>query len=96
MIEVTTTTAVDARAEILDPAREHPVVCATVPSVRAADRRVSSCTRYADLDVGLADLSVVILAHRFRTTRVVTFDERHFRAIQPLGDGSFILLPVDG
>jgi uncharacterized protein len=51
--------------------------------------------QYADLDLGLADLSVVILAHRFRTRRLLTFDERDFRAIIPLSGGSFTLLPSD-
>jgi predicted nucleic acid-binding protein len=51
--------------------------------------------RYDDLDVGLADLSVVVLAHRFRTHRILTFDERHFRALRPLDGGSFTLLPRD-
>ena len=44
---------------------------------------------------GLADLSVVVLAARFRTRRVLTFDQRHFRAITPLQGGSFVLLPGD-
>jgi uncharacterized protein len=52
--------------------------------------------QYADLDLGLADLSVVILAHRFRTKRLLTFDERGFRAVTPLSGGSFMLLPRDG
>lgn len=52
--------------------------------------------QYADLDLGLADLSVVILAHRFRTKRLLTFDERDFRAVTPLSGGSFMLLPRDG
>ena len=51
--------------------------------------------QYADLDLGLADLSVVILAHRFRTRRLLTFDDRDFRAIAPLSGGSFTLLPRD-
>jgi len=51
--------------------------------------------QYADLDLGLADLSVVILAHRFRTRRLLTFDERDFRAVRPLAGGSFTLLPRD-
>jgi uncharacterized protein len=51
--------------------------------------------QYADLDLGLADLSVVILAHRFRTRRLLTFDERDFRAVSPLSGGSFTLLPRD-
>jgi uncharacterized protein len=46
--------------------------------------------------VGLADLSVVVLAHRFRTRRLLTFDERDFRAVKPLAGGSFVLLPRDG
>ena len=51
--------------------------------------------QYADLDLGLADLSVVVLAHRFRTRRLQTFDERDFRAVKPLAGGSFTLLPRD-
>jgi len=51
--------------------------------------------RYADLDVGLADLSVVVLAERWRTRRLLTFDDRHFRALRPLGGGQFRLLPID-
>ena len=51
--------------------------------------------QYADLDVGLADLSVVVLAHRFKTRRILTFDQRHFRALRPLEGGSFVLLPYD-
>lgn len=51
--------------------------------------------QYVDIDVGLADLSVVVLASRYGTTRVLTFDERHFRALRPLTGGHFTLLPVD-
>jgi predicted nucleic acid-binding protein len=50
---------------------------------------------YQALSPGLADLSIVVLAERFGTTRVATFDERHFRAIAPLGGGAFTLLPTD-
>ncbi|HEX9234736.1 MAG TPA: PIN domain-containing protein [Actinomycetota bacterium] len=52
--------------------------------------------RYGDLDLGLADLSIVVLAGRFRTRRVVSFDERDFRSISSLQGGSFALLPADG
>jgi predicted nucleic acid-binding protein len=51
--------------------------------------------RYDDLDVGLADLSVVVVAERFGTRRLLTFDERHFRALRPLNGGQFTLLPSD-
>ena len=44
---------------------------------------------------GLADLSLVVLAARFKTTTLLTFDERHFRNIEPLQGGRFTLLPID-
>jgi len=47
------------------------------------------------MDVGLADLSVVVLAERWSTRRLLTFDDRHFRTLRPLGGGLFTLLPVD-
>lgn len=52
--------------------------------------------RYADIDLGLADCALVALADRYRTTRIVSFDERHFRAVTPLAGGAFTILPVDG
>lgn len=51
--------------------------------------------RYADLDLGLGDLSVVLLAHRYKTRRLLTFDERDFRAVTPLRGGTFTILPRD-
>lgn len=51
--------------------------------------------RYDDLDVGLADLAVVVIAKRHGTRRLLTFDERHFRALRPLDGGQFTLLPSD-
>jgi predicted nucleic acid-binding protein len=51
--------------------------------------------RYADLNLGLADCALVTLAHRHHTTRLLTFDERHFRAVTPLSGGAFEILPAD-
>ncbi len=51
--------------------------------------------RYADLDLGLADCSIVILAARHGTRRLFSFDERHFRTVEPLQGGTFELLPAD-
>jgi len=51
--------------------------------------------RYADLELGLADCALVILAHRHQTTRLLTFDERHFRAVTPLAGGAYEILPAD-
>lgn len=53
--------------------------------------------RYADLRLGLADCSLVVLARRYETTRILSFDERHLRAVAPLAGGdAFTLLPADG
>lgn len=52
--------------------------------------------RYADLDLGLADAAVMVVAHRYGTRRLVTFDERCSRTVEPLQGGRFTLLPLDG
>jgi predicted nucleic acid-binding protein len=51
--------------------------------------------RHRELRIGLADASVVVLAARFRTRRILTFDERHFRAMTPLQGRHFTILPAD-
>lgn len=54
------------------------------------------CARYRDLELGLADASMVVLAERWSTRAIATFDHRHFRAVVPLQGGAFQLLPADG
>lgn len=62
----------------------------------ATTEAVEIAERYGDLGVSLADGSLVALAARLGTARLATFDERHFRAIAPLGGPeAFVLLPVD-
>jgi uncharacterized protein len=51
--------------------------------------------RYADLEVGLADASIVVLAERHQTVDVLSFDSRHFRAMRGPGERPFRLLPDD-
>lgn len=51
--------------------------------------------RYRDLDIGLADASIVFLAHRYETDRVLTLDRRHFRAMRTLDGRPFVILPED-
>jgi predicted nucleic acid-binding protein len=51
--------------------------------------------RYADLGIGLADASVVVLALRHRTLDLLCTDERHFRVLRGTGGKSFRLLPFD-
>jgi len=52
-------------------------------------------SRYFDLGLGLADCSIVVLAERYETRRLLSFDERHFRTVAPLQGGSFSLVPAD-
>jgi predicted nucleic acid-binding protein len=51
--------------------------------------------QYADLQVGLADASIVVLAEKYGSTDVLTFDHRHFRAMRGPGGRPFRLLPDD-
>lgn len=50
---------------------------------------------YADLRVGLADASIVVLAEKHGVTDVLTFDQRHFRAMRGPGGRPFRLFPDD-
>ena len=69
----------------------------TVASLERADYQtvIDLETRYADLDLGLADCALVVLADRYQTDRILSFDERHFRAVAPLRGQVFTLLPLD-
>jgi uncharacterized protein len=51
--------------------------------------------RYGDLELGLADTSLAVLADRHRTNRIASFDERAFRAMTPLQGDAFTILPAD-
>ncbi|MEX2431417.1 MAG: VapC toxin family PIN domain ribonuclease, partial [Dehalococcoidia bacterium] len=51
--------------------------------------------RYADLDLGLADASVVVLASHYACFDILTLDHRHFRAVVAPNGQPFRLLPHD-
>lgn len=68
------------------------VECLTREELRVARRLVE---QHRDLRIGLADASLVVLADRYRTTRLLSFDERAFRTVAPLGGGTFTILPAD-
>lgn len=51
--------------------------------------------RYRDLRIGLADASLVVLAERYGTRRILTLDERHFRPLRASDGSAFLLLPAD-
>ena len=49
--------------------------------------------RYADLGLGAADASVVVLAGRHGQLRIATLDHRHFSVVRSLAGESFELVP---
>ncbi len=51
--------------------------------------------QYRDLQLGLADASIVVLAERHGALDVLTLDERHFRAIAGPAGRPFRILPAD-
>lgn len=84
----------DAAMIVLDDvAREaYELVPFTATDVATARGAIA---QYADLHLGLADASILVLAERFRCTDVLTLDERHFRAVRTSRGDSFRLLPSD-
>lgn len=51
--------------------------------------------RFRDLDLGLADASVIATAERLSVNRVLTVDERDFRVVVPKSGRPFTLIPAD-
>lgn len=89
---VSTRLGVDAELAVLEEVAGGAYVLPTwdVDDTREAAEVVA---RYADQAVGLTDASLVVLADRYRTRRVLTLDRRHFEVLRPLGGGRFRLLP---
>jgi predicted nucleic acid-binding protein len=50
---------------------------------------------YRDLDLGLADAAVIATAERLGVRRILTVDERDFRAVRGADGKPFRLLPAD-
>lgn len=69
------------RLDALDPAE-----------ITAAERLIG---RHAELEIGLADASLVVLANRYGVRDLLTLDERHFRVLRGPGGRPFRLLPAD-
>jgi uncharacterized protein len=90
-------TRVGARAEraLLDEVAEGAYDLVPFDAGHVAEA-AAVIARYEALGIGLADASVAVVAGRAKTTRLLTLDERHFRAMQPLWGEAFHLLPADG
>lgn len=68
-----------------------------VETVTLADLRRCAVliAKYRDLDLGLSDASVVTVAERLGANRILTVDQRDFRAIRSVQGKPFRLLPTD-
>jgi hypothetical protein len=82
----------DAELALLDEVargayRLEPFAAADISSAREI------VARYGDLEIGLADASIVVLAERHGTRDVLTLDRRHFEALRGPGGRAFQLLP---
>ena len=65
-------------------------------SVTMADLRrcAAIIEKYGDLDLGLSDASVVAVAERLGTDRILTVDQRDFRVVRSVRGRPFRLLPA--
>lgn len=74
--------------ELAGGAYEHP---------HLADDELTSCAeiiaRYQDQQIGVTDASLVVLAHRYATNRILTLDRRHFDVLRPIDGGHFEIVP---
>jgi predicted nucleic acid-binding protein len=85
---------VDAEAALLADigAGAYELAAFTQEDVDQARRVIET---YRDLGIGLADASIVVLAGRYKTERILTLDERHFRVLRSPRGRAFTLLPAD-
>jgi hypothetical protein len=89
-----TATTVDAELAFL---REVANRAYTLPAFGPAEiaDAVDVIERYGDLGIGIADASLVVLAGRHGTNRLLTLDERNFRVLPTPAGEPFVLLPAD-
>jgi predicted nucleic acid-binding protein len=91
---LTTRLGVDAALDFLESLERGAFVLVSL-SVEDIVRCRELVMQYRDLNVGLADASVVATAERLGIQRLLTVDQRHFRAVTPRHASHFILLPAD-
>lgn len=82
-----------ARASLLDEVECGAYRLETMTSADVASAHII-IKRYADLEISLADASIVVLAERHRVRDVLTLDQRHFRILTADGE-PLRLLPAD-
>jgi predicted nucleic acid-binding protein len=86
--------AVDANVRFLDEVVKNRYLLPPFDSEDVGAAR-DIVRHHRQLRIGLAAASLVVLADRYKTNRILTLDERHFRALRPQHAKSFVLLPAD-
>lgn len=83
---------VDSQLAVLDDLSSSSWTMApvAVSDLRAAREMIA---RYRDQAIGLTDASLVVLADRYRTNRILTLDHRHFGVLRTAAGDPFVLLP---
>ena len=84
-----TTAEVAVLNELASGAWEHPTF-----EVSDLRRAAALIERYEDQEIGVTDASLIVLAQRYQTNRILTLDHRHFNVVRTLGGSPFELLPV--
>ena len=79
----------DFIADVLDGA--YQINTFTLEDLKRCEELIS---QYRDLDLGLADASVIITAEKLNIYHILTVDQRDFRAVKPKKK-PFVLLPSD-
>ncbi|MDF1522777.1 MAG: PIN domain-containing protein [Trueperaceae bacterium] len=66
-----------------------------LPALDEDDLRVAAdvMERYVDQAIGVADASLVVIADRYATRRLLTLDRRRFEVVHTAGGTPFELLP---
>jgi hypothetical protein len=89
---VATRKGVSAELAVLRELAGGAYVLATVGAQDLATA-IDVVDRYQELDIGIADASIAVLADRYRTNTILTLDRRHFGVLQPLSGGFFEVVP---
>ncbi len=76
--------------ELAEP--EYEIASFTTADLTAA---IDVMRTYEDLNIGLTDASLVVLAKRYKTNEILTLDQRNFRTVRSLTGRHFRLLPFD-
>lgn len=86
---------VDAELRLLEDVADGAYDVVEFTRADVADA-LATARRYRDLEVGIADASVVVLSEKYGTRDVLTLDQQHFRVVVNAQSQPFRILPADG